>query len=61
MPITVSATAPSGQELLAEVAADLEEFERFFQEKLVNGPLTPSEKAIIRTYLHWAIVDRHQG
>jgi hypothetical protein len=61
MALTVSSTALSGQDLLAEVEQDLKEFDDFFQKKLDNQRLTPSEKAILKTYIHWAIVDRHQG
>jgi hypothetical protein len=61
MPIVVSSSALSGQDLLEEAAEELRQFEAFFMEKLDNQPLTPSEKAILKTYLHWAAVDRHQG
>lgn len=61
MPIVVSSSALSGQDLLAEADEELQQFEAFFTEKLDNQPLTPSEKAILKTYLHWAAVDRHQG
>lgn len=58
MAIIVSSDAMSGQDLLTEVEEDLKEFETFFMEKLDNQPLTPSEKAIIKTFIHWAAVDR---
>lgn len=61
MAITVTSEASSGQDLLVEVDAELEQFETFFREKLDNQALTPSEKAILKTYLHWATIDRHQG
>lgn len=61
MPIVVSSSAVSGKDLLAEVDEDLQQFEAFFMEKLDNQPLAPSEKAILKTYLHWAAVDRHQS
>lgn len=61
MPITVSSQASSGQELLAEVDEELGSFEEFFRVRLDNQPLTPAEKAILRTYLHWATLDKHNG
>jgi len=61
MSIVVSANASSGQELLAEVEEDLSSFEQYFMERLDNQALTPAERAILKTYLHWALVDRHQG
>lgn len=61
MPIVVSSSALSGQDLLAEVEEDLKEFEAYFTSRLDNQPLTPSEKAILKTYLHWAAIDRHQS
>lgn len=61
MPIVVSSSALSGQDLLTEVDEDLRQFEDFFMKKIDNQALTPAEKAILRTYLHWAAVDRCQG
>lgn len=61
MPIVVSSSALSGQDLLEEADEELRQFEAFFMKKLDNQPLTPSEKAILKTYLHWAAVDRHQS
>ena len=61
MPIVISSGAMSGEQLLEEVSEELQEFEAYFVQKLDNQPLTPSEKAIIRTFIHWAAVDRHQG
>lgn len=60
--LIVSSDARTGQELLAEANEELSMFETFFREHLHNEePLTPAEKAILRTYLHWAAIDRHQG
>lgn len=61
MPITVYSKDAPGQDLLVEANEEIAAFELFFREKLDNQPLTPSEKAILRTYLHWALVDRHVG
>lgn len=61
MGITVSSSAMSGQDLLTEVDEELANFEDFFRERLDNQPLTPSEKAILKTYLHWATLDKHKG
>jgi len=60
MAIAISSGALSGEQLLEEVNKDLQEFEEYFMRKLDNQPLTPAEKAIIRTFIHWAAVDRHQ-
>jgi hypothetical protein len=58
MAISVSSEAHEGQELLQEVNEDLEAFETFFRNMLGNTHLTPSEKAILKTYLHWAVVEK---
>lgn len=33
------------------VDADIEKFDKYFQEELKNDPLIPSEKAMLKTYL----------
>lgn len=30
-------------------------FNSWFQEKLQDGPLAPSERALLKTFLYWAI------
>lgn len=50
--IKVTTERVAGEELKAEVDADIEAFEEYFK-TLGNDPLAPSEKAIISTYLWW--------
>lgn len=35
------------------VNADIESFDRYFQGELKNEPLSPAERAIIKTYLYY--------
>lgn len=42
-----------GADLEQAVDEDIAEFDRYFQGALQNEPLVFSERAIIKTYLHW--------
>jgi len=42
-----------GAELEATVDEDIAEFDTYFQKALRNEPLVFSERAILKTYLHW--------
>ena len=42
-----------GADLEAAVDEDIAEFDRYFQQALKNEPLVFSERAILKTYLHW--------
>lgn len=59
--VNVDAQAPEGLTLEQVVDLELEAFEQFFIEKLKNTRMTPSERAILKTYLHWAAVDKKKG
>lgn len=39
--------------LEAAVDVDLAAFDQYFQKVLLNDPLSPSEKAVLKTYLWW--------
>lgn len=37
----------------AIIDEDIDKFDQWFQQKLDNEPLVRSERAIIKTYIHW--------
>lgn len=43
------------------VDSDIAEFNEWFQAEGKNDPLTPAEKAIIKTYLWWKTLGQKQG
>lgn len=61
MPIVIESDASTTEELLAQAKEEVDGFDQFFQEKLGNSRMTPSERAILMTYLHYATMDKHQG
>lgn len=54
--ITVNAGGLGGKELEEVVDKDIAKFDEYFQRTLKNDPLVGSERAILKTYLHWKSV-----
>lgn len=54
------ATWSTDDKIVIEAKADaaIAEFDEFFQNELKNDPLTRSEKAIIKTFLHYHLVHK---
>lgn len=46
-------TVTDSKKLEEAVDADIVAFDEYFQKELKNEPLVRSERAIIKTYLHW--------
>ena len=50
----------SREEISAVVDKSLEEFDQHFQVELNNDPLTKGEKAVIKTFLLYQLVFKHE-
>lgn len=59
--VKVEAVVAEGGALEPVVDQELAEFEQFFVEKLRNTSLTRSELSILKTYLHYAIIDKKKS
>lgn len=54
--IKVDADGLQGDDLRAVVDADIEEFNRYFQNELGNSSLIAVETAALRTYLYYKLI-----
>lgn len=61
MSILVTSDTSTDGDLLQDAKGEVDAFDRFFQERLGNSPMTPSERAILMTYIHYAVVDKAKG
>lgn len=56
MAIHIQAEGLEEESLEQQVDASIEEFNQYFQQELKNEALTPAERAIIKTYMHFNLV-----
>jgi hypothetical protein len=49
------------QKLETTVDADIAAFDEYFQSELKNDPMSPSEKAIVKTFLYFKLVHQREA
>jgi hypothetical protein len=59
--MAIKVTTDDKENLSVEIHEELQSFDFFFQEKLKNTPLTHPERAILKTYLQYAILEKNKN